>query len=473
MTSLGAYVLGALDDRERDRVDDHVAACARCRRELEALIPVRSYLAARVGGGAARARRRRSRRRRSRRGCAPPCAPSAGAPCGAAPRRWPALAAVVLAAVVALRSGEERPAGDRPRGRRRRRPWPPPTPAPASARPSRPRRARGAPSCASASSGAAPGERCRLIARARDGRTDVAATWWTTYSRHRRARPAPPRSPAPDLVALDVVTSRPARGSCASPWTSSQEEHHDPLTFPRRLRRGARRTRLVARRVRRTTTEQPAAAASGRPATVSVDQVDGVGAVLVDQTGAALYASDEEADGKVRCTADCLASGRRSRASGAPTAGDGVTGKLDTVERPDGTRRSRYDGKPLYSFSEDAARAGHRRRLQGRVRRRVVHVARGHDGGHVDRRVRRRPDLRLLSEQAERADAVAQGALLVLVDPACGRCRTRPGTPPGDGRRRARRRSPRRRTPARSPSAPPRRAHVRARSPQHRPRPGS
>ena len=45
MTSLGAYVLGALDDRERDRVDDHVAACAQCRSELEALIPVRSYLA--------------------------------------------------------------------------------------------------------------------------------------------------------------------------------------------------------------------------------------------------------------------------------------------------------------------------------------------------------------------------------------------------------------------------------------------
>ena len=44
MTALGAYVLGALDDRERDRVDDHVAACAQCRRELEALIPVGSYL---------------------------------------------------------------------------------------------------------------------------------------------------------------------------------------------------------------------------------------------------------------------------------------------------------------------------------------------------------------------------------------------------------------------------------------------
>jgi anti-sigma factor RsiW len=44
-TSLGAYVLGALDDRERDRVDEHVAGCSRCREELESLIPLRSYLA--------------------------------------------------------------------------------------------------------------------------------------------------------------------------------------------------------------------------------------------------------------------------------------------------------------------------------------------------------------------------------------------------------------------------------------------
>ena len=100
-------------------------------------------------------------------------------------------------------------------------------------------------------------------------------------------------------------------------------------------------------------TEQPAAAAGGKPATVSVDHVDGVGAVLVDQSGAALYASDEEADGKILCTAGCLQFWTPVAASGAPTAGDGVTGKLDTVKRPDGSTQVTYDGKPLYSFSED------------------------------------------------------------------------------------------------------------------------
>jgi anti-sigma factor RsiW len=48
-SSLGAYVLGALDERERKRVDAHVAECSRCREELETLIPVRAYLARATG----------------------------------------------------------------------------------------------------------------------------------------------------------------------------------------------------------------------------------------------------------------------------------------------------------------------------------------------------------------------------------------------------------------------------------------
>jgi predicted lipoprotein with Yx(FWY)xxD motif len=99
--------------------------------------------------------------------------------------------------------------------------------------------------------------------------------------------------------------------------------------------------------------EQPAAAAGGKPPTVSVDQVDGIGAVLVDQTGAALYTPDEEADGKIRCTADCLSFWTPVAATGAPTGADDVTGKLATIERPDGSKQVTYDGKPLYSFTED------------------------------------------------------------------------------------------------------------------------
>jgi len=102
--------------------------------------------------------------------------------------------------------------------------------------------------------------------------------------------------------------------------------------------------------------EQPAQAAGGGKATVSVQDVDDVGAVLVDDGGAALYASEEESDGKIRCTASCLEFWMPLAAPGGgkPSAGEGVDAEVATVERPDGTMQVTYDGKPLYRFSEDA-----------------------------------------------------------------------------------------------------------------------
>jgi hypothetical protein len=207
MTSLGAYVLGALDDRERDRVDEHVAACDQCREELEALIPVRSYLARMSSEElralesqavppvalqtrlrtAVRAERRRALRRRV--------------------AAVAALAAVTVLAFVAWRAADERLPGDR---------------APIAAAPAATTAAADARTGVRATvaatprawgtelrvrvSGAAPGERCRLVARARDGSTEVAGTWWTTYSGSADLTGAA-AIPAADLVALDVVTN--------------------------------------------------------------------------------------------------------------------------------------------------------------------------------------------------------------------------------------------------------------------------
>jgi predicted lipoprotein with Yx(FWY)xxD motif len=39
--------------------------------------------------------------------------------------------------------------------------------------------------------------------------------------------------------------------------------------------------------------------------------------------------------------------------SGRPTAGDGVTGALGVVTRPDGARQVTVDGRLLYRFMED------------------------------------------------------------------------------------------------------------------------
>jgi predicted lipoprotein with Yx(FWY)xxD motif len=96
-------------------------------------------------------------------------------------------------------------------------------------------------------------------------------------------------------------------------------------------------------------------AAASTTATVSVDSVEGVGEVLVDSQGAALYTADQEMDGKVRCTDSCAETWIPLTVSGSrePTASDDVPGELGVTERPGGERQVSYDGQPLYTFADD------------------------------------------------------------------------------------------------------------------------
>jgi predicted lipoprotein with Yx(FWY)xxD motif len=88
--------------------------------------------------------------------------------------------------------------------------------------------------------------------------------------------------------------------------------------------------------------------------TVSVKSVAGIGDVLVDSAGRALYASDLEADGKVACVKGCTAFWQPlTLDSGAPAAPAEV-GKLGVVKRPDGSRQVTAGGKLLYTFAEDS-----------------------------------------------------------------------------------------------------------------------
>lgn len=94
-------------------------------------------------------------------------------------------------------------------------------------------------------------------------------------------------------------------------------------------------------------------AASGT-GTVSVRSVDGVGEVLVDAKGSALYASDQEAGGMVVCIGGCVAFWNPlTVGAGQPSAGDGLHGKLAVVSRPDGARQVTFRGRPLYRFTQD------------------------------------------------------------------------------------------------------------------------
>jgi predicted lipoprotein with Yx(FWY)xxD motif len=101
------------------------------------------------------------------------------------------------------------------------------------------------------------------------------------------------------------------------------------------------------------------AAAQSGGVTVGTTNVSGVGTVLTDPQGMVLYYLKTEKPGNIMCTGSCatawpplvLPSGTSSA-----TAGDGVTGKLGTIERPDGGgTQVTYNGSPLYTFAGDKA----------------------------------------------------------------------------------------------------------------------
>jgi predicted lipoprotein with Yx(FWY)xxD motif len=99
-----------------------------------------------------------------------------------------------------------------------------------------------------------------------------------------------------------------------------------------------------------------ASSGSGMTGTVAVTSVDGVGEVLVDTDGAALYSADQEADGEILCVDACasiwLPLTLPAGAAG-PTADGDLGDRLGVIERPDGAEQVSFDGEPLYRFAED------------------------------------------------------------------------------------------------------------------------
>jgi predicted lipoprotein with Yx(FWY)xxD motif len=93
--------------------------------------------------------------------------------------------------------------------------------------------------------------------------------------------------------------------------------------------------------------------ASGGRTTVAVKSIDGVGDVLVDSSGMALYASDVEADGKVRCTGACTSFWKPLTVDSGKLSAAGGVGAVGVISRPDGAKQVTVGGKPVYTFSED------------------------------------------------------------------------------------------------------------------------
>jgi predicted lipoprotein with Yx(FWY)xxD motif len=75
--------------------------------------------------------------------------------------------------------------------------------------------------------------------------------------------------------------------------------------------------------------------------------------VLTNGKGLTLYWFAPDTPARSVCTGGCAQ--YWPPLTGRPAAGPGVTGRLGTITRPDGTAQATYDGHPLYTYIADTA----------------------------------------------------------------------------------------------------------------------
>jgi len=101
-----------------------------------------------------------------------------------------------------------------------------------------------------------------------------------------------------------------------------------------------------------------AVAGASAPATASAGgglkavQIGGV-SVLANARGFTLYSFAPDTSTKSVCNGSCAA--YWPPVKGPVTAGAGVTGRLGTIKRSDGSTQATYDGHPLYTYVGDSA----------------------------------------------------------------------------------------------------------------------
>ena len=101
----------------------------------------------------------------------------------------------------------------------------------------------------------------------------------------------------------------------------------------------------------------PAASAAAGGETYNVAAATGaVGSYLTGEGGKTLYTFKPDSANTSTCTAGCATAWPPFTASAQDTlkAGAGVSGKLTTFARPDGTMQVAYNGAPIYYFQGDA-----------------------------------------------------------------------------------------------------------------------
>jgi len=95
-----------------------------------------------------------------------------------------------------------------------------------------------------------------------------------------------------------------------------------------------------------------AAQPSGGSDTVSTKSISGVGAVLVDSKGDALYTNNQDTASKMACTSSCqtIWPALMAPSGGQPTSSDSALQSKLGVAHGQVT----YNGKPLYTFVQDS-----------------------------------------------------------------------------------------------------------------------
>jgi predicted lipoprotein with Yx(FWY)xxD motif len=98
-------------------------------------------------------------------------------------------------------------------------------------------------------------------------------------------------------------------------------------------------------------------AAGGGAAALDTSEDAALGTIIVDGEGMTLYTftNDTADSGESACYDACASAWPPLTTDGEPTAGDGVTGTIATIERTDGTTQVTYNGMPLYYFASDSA----------------------------------------------------------------------------------------------------------------------
>jgi predicted lipoprotein with Yx(FWY)xxD motif len=86
--------------------------------------------------------------------------------------------------------------------------------------------------------------------------------------------------------------------------------------------------------------------------TLKTRKINGV-TVLTNASGFTLYWFGPDTTTKSNCNGSCAAIWPPVK--GPATAGPGVTGKLGTIKRSDGSIQATYDGHPLYTYVADTA----------------------------------------------------------------------------------------------------------------------